>query len=93
MDAIDIPVKEKKQVPNTASGRIKKLLELPLKEKVNFVPPVGFKFVIGPFKYEVAVVNAGQLRFTAKLIDVNIVGVNSESPIIDPETGEGFKVV
>lgn len=67
-----LKIKEADKVPLNAKLRIKELLELPLKKKQNFVPPVGLRLNIGPFIYEVSVTNPSQLRFTATLVDVNI---------------------
>jgi hypothetical protein len=83
--------KSKKEMPGTAKERIAELLELPLKDKGVFVPAVGTTLKLGPFVYEVSVVNVGQLRFTAKLHDIVIDGVNDgKSGIINPKTGTGF---
>jgi hypothetical protein len=91
LDNLNIPVEEKKQIPQTAKARIKELMGLPLHQKAPFLPASGDRFRWGPFIYEVAVVHAGKLRFTAKLADVIIQGVNDDvSPIIDPNTGKGF---
>ena len=83
--------KSKKEVPSTAKERISELKKLPLSDKGVFVPAVGTTLRLGPFVYEVAVVNAGQLRFTAKLYDVIVDGVNDgKSNIINPLTGKEF---
>lgn len=88
-----IPEDEIKQIPDTAKARIKELMKLPLHQKYNFLPNSGYRFQLGPFIYEAAVVHGGKLRFTAKLVDVVIQGVNDtvESPIINPSTGKGFE--
>ena len=67
-----LKIKESDEVPLNAKMRIKELLELSLKEKQNFVPPVGLRLNIGPFVYEIKVTNPSQLRFTAQLQDVKI---------------------
>ncbi len=90
-NSLNIPNNEKKEVPSTAEGRIRGLMELPLHQKENFLPSSGYRFQMGPFIYEVAVVNAGKLRFTARLCDVVIEGINDgKSDIIDPITGTNF---
>jgi hypothetical protein len=89
--SLDIQNEEKKEVPSTAKERIKELMGLPLVEKTAFLPRKGDTFRRGPFIFEVAVVHLGKLRFTAKLADVIIKGVNDGvSPIVDPRTGERF---
>lgn len=88
----NIPNEEKKQVPSTAKARIKQLMELSFYEKTQFLPSSGYRFQMGPFIYEVAAVHAGKLRFTARLADVIVKGVNDGvSKIIDPKTGKGYK--
>ena len=86
--------KSKDQVPENAEDRIKKLMSLPLSSKKSFVPEPGMRLNLGPFVFEVAVTNPSQLRFTAKLVDVIISGINDgKSNIIDPNTGKEFKKV
>ena len=92
-ESLNLDKEQKRQVPDTPEARIAELMKLPLKNKASFVPPPDFTFRLGPHVYRVSVVNAGQLRFTAKLVDVIIQGVNDGSEkvsdIIDPKTGEG----
>jgi len=89
-ESLNIPEGQKKKIPKTAKGRMKQIMQLPLKQKLNFMPEAGLKFIIGPYVYQVALVSPGKLRFTAKLIDVIIQGVNdgSKSKIINPHTGK-----
>lgn len=88
-ESLNLSNEEMKEVPKTAKGRLKVLNELSVKEKLNFLPHSGFRFALGPYVYQVAVVNPGKLRFTAKLIDVIIEGVNDgKSKIINPHTGD-----
>lgn len=66
-------------------------MKLPLVDKVNFLPPFGHKFTMGPYVYQVIEIKGGKLGFYAKLIDVIIKGVNDgKSPIIDPHTGKNY---
>lgn len=92
-DKLNIPDTEKKDIPETPEDRIRELMELPLKDKENFIPPVGQFVKLGPFIYQVKVTNPGQMRFTASLYDVVIEGVNDGSEkvsdIVDPNTGKG----
>ena len=85
---------DRKEVPATAAARLRELMELPLKQKQNFLPAVGAKIKLGPFIFKVSVTNPSQLRFTASLMDVIIEGVNDgsekASPIINPHTGKGI---
>lgn len=67
---------DKDKVPLSRAKRIEELLELPNKSKEQFIPPVGFTFRHGPYVYRVAATNVGQLRFTAKLHDVVVEGIN-----------------
>lgn len=66
------------QIPLTSQARIKELKSLPTDQKRAFIPPVGAQFRLGPYVFEVAVQNAMQLRFTAKLKDVIIQGVKGQ---------------
>lgn len=50
---------------------------LPLREKIDFLPPSGKILDIGPFSYKVTVTNPGALRFSAELVDVR---VKSDAP-------------
>ena len=68
------------QVPDTPEARIAQIMALPLKDKQQFMPPAGLKLQAGPYIYKIGFVNAGQLRFTAKLCDVIIEGVNDGKP-------------
>jgi len=90
---LDIPGTEKKEIPKTAKGRIKELMQLSIVEKVSFLPVAGQRFRLGPFIYRVKITSPGKLRFTAALDDVVIDGVNDGSErvsdIVDPNTGKG----
>lgn len=92
-ESLNIGKDQKEQIPDTPEGRIAELMELPLKVKKDFVPSSGMMFRFGPYVYRVAVTNPSQLRFTAKLVDVIIKGVNDGSEkvsnIINPNTGKG----
>lgn len=81
--------KVKKDIPDTSQGRIAELMQLSYNDKKAFIPPVGFELQLGPFKFKVSFTNIGELRFTAKLSDVIIDGVNDDkSSIISPHTGK-----
>lgn len=84
-------INHKDEVPKTAKERIVELKKLPLKDKLNLLPLSGQQFRFGPFIYKVTFVNGGDLRFSAKLEDIVIEGINDgESKIIDPRTGKNF---
>ena len=93
-ETLDIPKDEKKGIPKTAKGRIKELMNLPIVEKVSFLPTAGQRLRLGPFIYKVKVTSPGKLRFTAALDDVVIDGINDGSEkvseIVDPSTGKGI---
>ena len=72
-----LKVDEVTKVPLNRDTRMKQLLQnLNNKQKEGFLPESGFKFRLGPFIYEVTVVNIGDMRFSAKLYDVIIEGIN-----------------
>ena len=71
-----LKVKDIEKVPLTPEARIRGLMELPNKSKQEFLPPVGFEFQLGPYIYKVTIHNVGQMRFTAKLSDVVVEGIN-----------------
>jgi hypothetical protein len=92
MKSMDIDDDLKEQIPSTESERIQELNKLNLKEKFNFLPPSGLRFNMGPYVYEVTFVNPSKLRFSSKLVDVIIEGVNDgKANIINPHTGESFE--
>ena len=87
-----LKIKDADKVPLSAKMRIKELLTLPLKQKQNFVPPVGLRLNIGPFVYEIKITNPSQLRFTAQLQDVNI-EKKTEGEVINRDMKPDIKVV
>ena len=93
-EKLDIPKEEKNQIPKTAKGRIKALMELSIVEKVAFLPTAGQRFRLGPYIYRVKITSPGKLRFTAALDDVVIDGVSDGtekvSEIVDPNTLKGI---
>lgn len=94
LESLTIDKNQIGKIPDTPEGRITELMALPVKAKENFLPEPGLELRIGPYVYRVAIINPSQLRFTAKLVDVIIDGVNDGSEkvsdIIDPNTGEGI---
>lgn len=64
------------EVPLSREGRVSGVMELPNKNKKAFLPPEGFEFQIGPFIYVVSSVNVGDMRFSARIHDFIVEGVN-----------------
>ena len=67
------------EIPESPESRIKDLMDLPLARKQSLIPPVGYRFQMGPFVFEVAATNPSQLRFSARMVDVV---VEDEKPLI-----------
>lgn len=38
------------------------------KEREGALPPIGYEFPLGPYLWRVTYINAGKLRFTAKMV-------------------------
>lgn len=66
----------KGEVPLSRETRIREISLLPNSKKGVMLPPAKALFQLGPFVYQVVMVNVGGMRFTAKLYDVKIEGVN-----------------
>lgn len=75
-EKLKLPETEKSKVPIAREARIRAIQELPGSSKPNFLPKAGTLVRMGPYVYRVSFVNAGDLRFTAKLHDVVIEGVS-----------------
>jgi hypothetical protein len=76
MNKIKIPNPE--AAPINRKGRLKSILKMANKQKEAFLPPIGFEFQAGPYIYKVTYHNVGDARFTAKLHDVIVEGVNDD---------------
>jgi len=57
------------------------------KDKARWLPPIGFEFNLGPYVFRVTYVNAGRMRFTAKLL--GMLEEAHSSQLTAKETEEG----
>ena len=69
-DAFYVDIDPEK-IPKLAGDRIREVMGCDLKAKEDLVPEIGTRWIMGPFTFEVALTNPSQLRFTARLVDVN----------------------
>jgi len=75
-DSIKLSEEQIGKTPLSRAKRIEELRKVPNELKANFLPPVGTEFRMGPYVYKVAIHNVGDMRFTARLHDVIVEGVN-----------------
>lgn len=60
------------KIPALAGDRVREVMKCDLKTKELLIPEIGNRWQMGPFTFEVALTNPSQLRFTARLVDINL---------------------
>ena len=78
MQTLKLTEEDKNRVPLNRETRLKHLSESPNEQKQSFLPPVGGTFRLGPYVYKVAVQNVGDMRFSARLHDIIVEGINDK---------------